>query len=119
MTERSQPSEGTPHAGYGEIDPEQLALHATDSRVIDVRESSEFEGPLCHIPGAELVPLHDLPAKAADWNKDQSLILVCRSGRRSAEGAALLAARGFKHLLNLRGGMQAYRAAGFPTECGP
>ena len=105
-------------AGFAEIEPQQLPDYS-GARVIDVREPIEFAGELCHIPGAELLPWAQLPARAVHWERDQPIVLVCRSGRRSAQGAELLVRLGFKHVINLRGGMQAYRGVGLPTECEP
>lgn len=105
--------------GYVDITPEGLLSHLPGARVVDVREPSEFTGPLGHIPGAELAPLAQLPARAAAWPKEQPVILVCRSGTRSARGAAALSQSGFVHVFNLRGGMQAYAAAALPIEHAP
>jgi len=101
------------------ITPEELLSHLPAARVVDVREPSEFSGPLGHIPGAELAPLAQLTVRAAAWPKEHPVILVCRSGTRSARGAAELAQNGFRHVLNLRGGMEAYVAAWLPIERGP
>jgi rhodanese-related sulfurtransferase len=101
-----------------EITPEELASASPRPRIIDVREPSEFTGELGHIPGAELVPLSALDGSARQWPKEEPLVLVCRSGARSARGAAQLAQLGFPHLLNLAGGMQAYVSAGFAVERG-
>jgi rhodanese-related sulfurtransferase len=105
--------------GYEELDPDQLFSHAPHARIVDVRERSEFEGALCRIPGAQLVPLQDLPRQLERWSREQPIVLVCRSGRRSAAAAAVLAAAGFTSVFNLRGGMLAYRAAELPADCGP
>lgn len=80
-------------------------------RRIDVREASEFTGELGHLPGAELVPLGTLEAASAGWPREQPLLLICRSGGRSARAAQTLAQRGFTRLYNLAGGMLAVRAA--------
>jgi rhodanese-related sulfurtransferase len=84
---------------------------ATAVRRIDVREPAEFDGPLGHLPGAELVPLGNLPAAAASWSPAGPLLLICRSGARSLKAARLLAAQGFRQLYNLEGGMVAVREA--------
>jgi sulfur dioxygenase len=118
MTTRQHNLEAGSGLGYDEIDPADLA-HFGAARLIDVREPYEFEGELCHIAGSELVPLAGLEDAARRWEKGARIVMICRSGRRSAEGAARLARLGFSHVFNLRGGMQAYRAAGLPTECGP
>jgi hydroxyacylglutathione hydrolase len=42
---------------------------------------------------------------------------VCSSGNRSSLGTSILALKGFKHLLNVTGGMTGYSAAGYTKEC--
>ena len=76
--------------------------------IIDVREPAEFTGDLGHLAGAELVPLSTVALLALDWPRDEALLIVCRSGRRSAVAAQDLLALGFKHVANLEGGMLAY-----------
>ncbi|ADO75257.1 rhodanese-like domain-containing protein [Stigmatella aurantiaca] len=83
----------------------------TSIRRIDVREPAEFDGPLGHLPGAELVPLGSLPAAAASWSPHEPLLLICRSGARSMKAARWLAEQGFLQLYNLEGGMVAVREA--------
>jgi glyoxylase-like metal-dependent hydrolase (beta-lactamase superfamily II) len=75
--------------------------------ILDVRERDEFDGELGHIPGAVLIPLKDLPARAGELeaHKDQPIIVVCRAGVRSTTGAAILTGLGFEHVANLKGGM--------------
>ncbi len=85
-------------------------------RVIDVREPHEFFGAEGHVPGAELVPLASLEAAAAQWPRDEPLVVVCRSGGRSSRAAQLLNMLGFKHVTNLLGGMIAWKALNLPVE---
>ncbi|NOJ97851.1 rhodanese-like domain-containing protein [Corallococcus sp. CA049B] len=98
----------TPHP-YQDLTPSQLDTLGPEVRRIDVREPDEFTGPLSHLPGAELVPLGTLEVASAEWPREQPLLLICRSGGRSAKAAQALAQRGFKHLFNLAGGMLAVR----------
>ncbi|MBZ4420221.1 rhodanese-like domain-containing protein [Myxococcus sp. RHSTA-1-4] len=94
---------------YQDIPPVHLDRLGPDVRRIDVREPDEYTGPLGHLPGAELVPLGTLEAASASWPREQPLLLICRSGARSARAAQALAQRGFRHLYNLAGGMLAVR----------
>jgi rhodanese-related sulfurtransferase len=94
---------------YQNITPSQLDTLGPEVRRIDVREQDEFTGPLGHLPTAELVPLGMLEATSASWPREAPLLLICRSGGRSAKAAQALAQRGFKHLYNLAGGMLAVR----------
>jgi sulfate permease, SulP family len=78
--------------------------------VVDVREPREFAQG--HIPQARLVPLPRLLGEPAeDLPRNRTLVLVCRSGRRSQRAAAALRAGGFDDVAVLRGGMLAWEAA--------
>lgn len=94
------------------LSPRELGSLPPSTRRIDVREPTEFDGPLGHLPGAELVPLASLPAAAKDWPRTGTLLLICRSGARSMKAARLLAELGFTSLYNLEGGMLAVNEAG-------
>ena len=95
-----------------------VATTTPGARIIDVREPEEFNGDLGHIPGAELVPLGTLEAAARTWPKDAPLMVVCRSGARSAKAAALLVQLGFRAVVNVEGGTQGYVQAGLRVERG-
>jgi SulP family sulfate permease len=76
--------------------------------VIDVREPREFRQG--HIPGAHLIPLDRFLSKVPDIPRDQPLVLVCRSGRRSTRAGSLLAAQGYTNLSIVQGGMLSWQA---------
>lgn len=102
--------------GYRDVDVGQLAaLPSARVHLVDVREPSEFDGILGHLDGARLVPLATVKEAAAPWPRDSDLVLVCRSGARSARAATLLVGMGFTRVMNLRGGMLAWNAAGLPV----
>lgn len=98
-----------------QVTPSQLDTVAGIRR-IDVREPHEFNGPLGHLPGAELVPLGTLPLRCGEWNPEAPVLLICRSGGRSGQAAAFLKSRGFARPINLAGGMLAVEQAGLPVE---
>ena len=104
--------------GFRDVDPILLSRHLRDGRIVDVREPHEFDGGLGHIPGAELVPLGTLGKTAKLWEPDAAIVLVCRSGGRSAAAARLLVRLGFSTVMNLRGGMLAWNETGLPVEHG-
>lgn len=80
--------------------------------IVDVREPPEFEQG--HISDANLIPMRLIPYQLQHLSKDDAIVLVCRSGRRSRLAAGILQDRGFTHVFNLEGGMLAWEAAGFP-----
>lgn len=103
-------------SGYRDVLPREVAACDETLRIIDVREPSEFVGELGHIAGAELVPLATIETAAASWRREEDIVLVCRSGQRSARAAASLTAAGFRRVMNMTGGMVAWNEAGLPVE---
>jgi rhodanese-related sulfurtransferase len=103
-------------SGYREIDPVRVAEARGTVRVVDVREPAEFVGELGHAPGAEVVPLATVEGAARTWDKEQEIVLVCRSGVRSARAANLLALLGFRRPMNMIGGMIAWNEARLGVE---
>ncbi len=86
-------------------------MKRTNCVVIDVRESSEYNGPLGHIEGSVLIPLAQLAKriKELDSIKEKVIITTCRTGPRSDTAAALLKQAGFKEVCSLQGGMEAWK----------
>jgi glyoxylase-like metal-dependent hydrolase (beta-lactamase superfamily II)/rhodanese-related sulfurtransferase len=105
-------------AGIWEIQPEWLEEHLQDVQIVDVREHSEFNGALGHVPGARLVPLGSIPVRAGEFSKERPVVTVCRSGARSAQASVLLRKAGFDKVANLAGGMLRWRAQRFPVDGG-
>jgi glyoxylase-like metal-dependent hydrolase (beta-lactamase superfamily II)/rhodanese-related sulfurtransferase len=105
-------------AGIWEVQPNWLEEHLRDVQIVDVREPDEFNGPLGHVPGAKLVPIGTLADRAATLNKDQPVVVVCRSGARSAQATLMLGKAGFDKVANLSGGMLRWRAQRFQVEGG-
>ena len=105
-------------AGIWEIQPQALEEVVASVQVIDVRESSEYSGPLGHIKGSRLMPLGELSARAAELVKERPVVAVCRSGARSAQACVILQRLGFADSANLTGGMLRWRAEGLPVDGG-
>lgn len=101
--------------GHYDVPPTEAKANLDSYRLIDVREPHEYTGELGHIDGAELVPLAQVPAAANGWDKDQKILLICRSGRRSANAADYLGGLGFEHAHNLLGGMIRWNGEGLPV----
>ena len=97
-----------------ELTPDEAeAKVGAGAQLIDVRQPYEWDAG--HIDGAELVPLEELPAKAAELDRDREVVLQCRSGSRSAFATAALREAGFD-AFNLAGGLQAWVEAGKAIE---
>ena len=93
--------------------------HLDDYLVVDVREVEELSGPLGCIAQAVHHPLGSLPGALATMPRDRRMLLVCRSGKRSADACERLAGQGFRDVTNLAGGMIAWNDAGLPVAAGP
>ena len=105
-------------AGIWEIQPYALEEAADKVQIIDVREPSEFSGPLGHIRGALLIPLGDLVRRSGELDRSRPVVAVCRSGARSAQATVILQQAGFRDAANLAGGMLRWRANGHAVEGG-
>ncbi len=85
--------------------------------VLDVREPSEWNE--FHIPNTTLIPLGQLETRVSEIPKDKPIVVVCRSGNRSAVGRDILKQAGFKNVTSVDGGVTEWRRAGYPTVSGP
>lgn len=103
-------------ADVKDLTPEQASKRLGDFLSVDVRGSHEFEGPLGHVSGALLIPLPELEARIAELPRNRALLLICRSGVRSAKACNLLEALGYGPATNLKGGMIAWNHAGLATD---
>ena len=75
--------------------------------IIDVRESDEIATGT--LPGAVHIPLGQIPSRASEIDRSRPVALLCRSGARSGQAAVYLAQSGFDEVINLDGGMLAFR----------
>jgi rhodanese-related sulfurtransferase len=82
--------------------------------VLDVRTPEEYVTG--HVPGAVNIPHEQVAARLAEVPKDKDVVLYCRSGRRAAMAAEVLAANGYSRLKYLQGDMPAWVAQGRPVE---
>jgi uncharacterized membrane protein YdjX (TVP38/TMEM64 family) len=89
-----------------------------DLLLLDVRTAADFTGEQGHIAGATNIPLEDLANRLEELADDleRPIALICRTDRRSAKAAALLARRGFGEVHVIQGGMTAWLANGWPAE---
>jgi sulfur-carrier protein adenylyltransferase/sulfurtransferase len=104
---------GTPALGAAhtttnvpEITPRELAerlARGDDFDLIDVREPNEVA--VSSIAGARFIPLATLAAHLASLDSTRAVVVMCRSGMRSAKAAHQLRAAGFTRVHSLSGGI--------------
>jgi rhodanese-related sulfurtransferase len=85
--------------------------------LLDVRTQEEWEE--FHAPNTTLIPLSELEARLDELPTDQEIVVICRSGNRSQEGRDILKAAGFGQVSSIAGGLNEWKAAGYPTVSGP
>ena len=74
-----------------------------DYVILDVRTQEEYDQG--HIPGAVLIPDYEIKQSAQDilLDKDQLILVYCRSGRRSKNAAQVLAELGYTNIKEFGG----------------
>lgn len=88
---------------------EAMVRVRSDAALLDVREPSEWRAG--HAPLATHIPLDRLATAGSRLPKAETVIVVCRSGRRATTAVRQLRSRGL-NAVNLRGGMVAWERAG-------
>ncbi|MBI1285473.1 MAG: sulfurtransferase [Thiobacillus sp.] len=85
---------------------------------VDVRGDEEFGGELGHLQGALNIPVEDLSHRIGELDsfKGKSVVLICRTDKRSAKAAGILSKAGFRSVAVLRGGMVEWAQRGLPAE---
>ena len=76
--------------------------------LLDVRQPGEYEAE--HLPGAKLIPLPELGARLTELDADKPTMVYCAIGGRSRIAAQVLAAKGFREVMNLSGGIKAWNS---------
>lgn len=107
---------GLPLAEIAQVQVHELSAEISadpELSVVDVRRLAEFEQG--HIPGALLRPLDQLRSGLASLDPNRLTAVHCKSGYRSAIACSLLEAHGFKRLMNVLGGYDAWAGAGLPA----
>jgi len=90
------------------ISPEELKSLKIKENVfvLDVRQDHEYA--ICNI-GGYLIPLNELSNRLSEINRDQFIIVHCKTGTRSLKAAEMLLEKGFSNVAILRGGIVAWK----------
>ncbi len=89
-----------------------------DVLVLDVRTAQDFVGEQGHIATVTHIPLEELAERLEDISEYQErpVIIVCRTDRKSAKAARILAQNGFADVHIARMGMTAWNELGYAVE---
>jgi phage shock protein E len=88
--------------------------YQTGAFVLDVRTQEEWDD--FHAPNTTLIPLDQLASRLNELPRDREIVVVCRSGNRSQQGRDILLNAGFQQVTSMKGGLNEWRASGYPVE---
>lgn len=105
-------------AGIRVVDPvaaAELLEEEPERIVVDVRTPGEFAQG--HLEGARLVDYNapDFKERIAELDRDESYVIYCRSGNRSAGARQVMEDLGFTDVVDVDGGIIAWNQQGLPT----
>lgn len=90
------------------------AAYEANMHILDVRGMSEYRRQ--RIPRAQHIPMGEVLLRLKELPRTKTIAVQCASGDRSQVVASLLRKMGFKNVVTLEGGMDAWKAAGLPVE---
>lgn len=93
---------------------EAYSMYQNGAFVLDVRTQEEWNE--FHAPNTTLIPLDQLVSRLGEVPHDRQILVVCRSGNRSQQGRDILLNAGFKQVTSMIGGLNEWRASGYPIE---
>ncbi len=93
-----------------EVSLDEMGARQSNPTIIDVREPEEFAGG--HVPGAVNLPQADLATRLDEVPRDRPVFVICQGGFRSLRAAQFLKQRGLSDVASVKGGTEAWRAAG-------
>lgn len=74
--------------------------------LLDVREANEFK--YARIANSVLIPLNQIPQRLDELDPEQEMVVICHHGVRSRQACMYLIHSGFKNVINLTGGIDAW-----------
>ena len=93
-----------------DMTPKQLRDHLATAGnaplLLDVREPWEFR--ICSIDGSQLIPMGQLPNALNALDPNRETVVICHHGIRSRQVAMYLDYQGFRNVINLAGGVDAW-----------
>ncbi len=107
---------GSGDSDYGNVDVAEardLIGEKGELVILDVRTVSEYESG--HLEGAINIPVEALNGRLSELNKNDELLVYCRTGNRSTTAVGILNENGYDRIYHMDGGIVAWENAGFPT----
>lgn len=74
--------------------------------LLDVREAHEYA--YCHLPGSLHIPMQQIPERLDELDPQRGIVVICHHGIRSLQVAHYMEEKGFKRMMNLDGGIEAW-----------
>lgn len=105
-----------PKTGYGDVTVEQAYELVEGDRppvVLDVRNDWEFDDG--HLTGAINIPVNNLEGRLEELDREDEILVYCRTGNRSTRAAQILHENGFEKIYHMVDGIEGWKAAGYPT----
>ena len=85
----------------------QLMDESANPVLLDVREAWEYS--ICHIQGSKLVPMREIHNAIDELDPSQPTVVICHHGIRSRMVGHFLENQGFSNVINLSGGVAAWK----------
>lgn len=98
------PTKGVKQVSTTELKP---LLNDRKRFYLDVWTAAEFKGN--HIKGFKNIPLQTLNSQLNQIPKDKEVLVICQSGMRSKQAVKVLKRAGYTNVMEVRGGMNAWR----------
>jgi hydroxyacylglutathione hydrolase len=93
-----------------------LEKHLNGTLIVDVRNDSEREES--YIPNSIHIPMGEIPKRMGEIPRDREVIVQCGSGIRSQIVTSILQKNDFHNVVNLDGGIDTWKKAGYPIQNG-
>jgi rhodanese-related sulfurtransferase len=83
--------------------------------ILDVRTPNEYTRG--HLPNSVLIPVQELQNRYKELgsDKDREILIYCATGNRSTVASKILIDKGFKHIVNLQGGIYDWSKNNYPV----
>ena len=104
------------YAGLPQLAPAWVQAHRDALTLVDVRSAEEAAGPDGRLAGSLAIPLEQLESRRQEIPADRPVVLLCRSGSRSALATQQLLQAGRPQVANLQGGLIRWAAEGLPLQ---